>query len=263
MYNTILINSKDRIVGTSNDFRIEIQQLKNVNKVELLSVSIPNTIYNVSTGNNTIIFNEGSSDLTAILNSGAYDIYELMTQLDTSMNSVSTATYVSSYNPVTFRLTITSTVNFIVKNSNILYTIGFLNHLTFNTVQTSDYAVRLQIPKNYFIYISELGTDFSKSTGSNRSSNFIITSQVNSTDIDFYFQNSHYNIVELYQKNTLTSLSISIFDEAGNLIDMNGSDWTILLRFSYNPFDEQAVMNNLEGSISFNDLNPLLSKFFL
>ena len=101
MYNTILINSKDRIVGTSNDFRLEIQQLKNVNKVELLSVSIPNTIYNVSTGNNTIIFNEGSSDLTAILNSGAYDIYELMTQLDSSMNSVSTATYVSSYNSAT------------------------------------------------------------------------------------------------------------------------------------------------------------------
>ena len=179
------------------------------------------------------------------------------------MNSVSTHTYVSNYNTLTFRLTISCTVNFTIKNSNILYTIGFLPHLTANTVQTSNYAVRLQVPKNYFIYIDELGTDFSKSTGSSRSSNFIITSQVNSTDIDFYFQNSHYNIVELYQKSTITSLSISIFDEAGNLLDMNGSDWTILLRFSYNSFDEQAVMNSLGGSTSVNDLNPLLSKFFL
>ena len=49
----------------------------------------------------------------------------------------------------------------------------------------------------------------------------------------------------------------------GSLIDMNGSDWTILLRFSYNAFDEQAIMNSLDGSTCGNDINPLLSKFFL
>lgn len=239
MYSVLLINSKDRIQGDSNQFSITLPApYNNVRAIELLSAYIPNTVYNINSSNNTIIFNEGGSNLTATLTVGAYSIYDLITELETQLDAAGANTYTVTYNVKTFRLTITSTANYTIINSPLLYTIGFEPKLVAGLSFTANYAVRLQIPKSYMIQIQELSNDFARSTASNVYANFIITSQINTSDIDYHFQKTHYNVFENSNLKTLTRLSISLFDDTGALLDLNGSDWSFQLKFYYSAYSD-------------------------
>jgi hypothetical protein len=68
----LLIQSVDRISGTTNNFTVKIPLLMSVGQVSLLSASIPNTIYNSTAFNNTIYWTQRGA-LLATLSAGVRD----------------------------------------------------------------------------------------------------------------------------------------------------------------------------------------------
>lgn len=239
MHSVLLIQSKDRLSGTHNNFTVKLPNpYSNVRAIKLLSAFIPNTVYNITSSNNTFIFNEGGSNLTATLTAGAYSVFDLVTELETKLDAAGANTYTVSYSAVTFKLTITSTANYTIIGGTILNILGFEAQLVAGLTFSSTYAVRLHIPKSYMVQIKELANDNVRTTASNQYSNFIITSQVNSSDIDYHYHNTHYNVYVNSNIPTLTQLSISIFDENGSLLDLNGSDWAFMVQFYYNGYED-------------------------
>ena len=83
----LLVQSADRITGTPNKFKVPINTLRNVGRVSLLSASIPNTLYNVTSANNSLYFG-GTGFHIAGIPPGAYNIYDLIVALETSMKSM-------------------------------------------------------------------------------------------------------------------------------------------------------------------------------
>ncbi len=92
--NLLLLHSKDRINGTSTNFTLQLPEaITNVSSIELMSVSIPATVYNVDSSNNTFYFIDGGVDKSVTLDSGSYSSESIITALETETNAVGVNTY--------------------------------------------------------------------------------------------------------------------------------------------------------------------------
>jgi len=231
MIETLLIQSKDRILGDHNSFTVKlINPIQNVTAIRLLEAHIPNTIYNITSSNDEIIFNEGGGDLTVTLDPGAYDVYTLISEIESEMNTVGSNTYTVQYSTVTCKIRITSSSNFTILGGTMLHILGFEPDPIGTLIKVGTNCIRLHTPKHYLIKITELTQSTCRSTSSNISANFILSSKSNSQEIDVHYANSNYNIVMNDSIGVIANLNVSIYDEDGTLLQLNGSDWTMLLQ---------------------------------
>ena len=115
--NYLLISSKDRTncEDSTNNFKIRLKYpIEHVNKVKLLKVSLPNTIYNVNQYNNQInvIINPFTVGTIIYLTPGAYNIDTLLVELKTQLESL-TGTWNCTYDEKTFKINIENNDGFI------------------------------------------------------------------------------------------------------------------------------------------------------
>lgn len=221
----LVINSKDRISGDESQFIVNIPTISGLNAVELLQAYLPNTIYNITASNNTILWNNGAPN-TSTLTPGAYDINTIIAEI---ISQTGWTTVTASYS--TFRLTFTNAVAFSLTGGTALDILGF-NPQAIALSHVGNYAIRLDIPKTYIIKIDQLHSGNIYTTNNNHSGNFVIISKVNSGMIDYYSKNTDFNICNAYQGQNITQLNVSIY-ENGTLLDLNGSDWSFILRLCY------------------------------
>jgi hypothetical protein len=106
----LVVQSKDRVVGTPSEFRVQIPTFRNTGAVALLSASIPNTLYNVYSANHYLSWSRAGTDYYVQIPHGAYGISDLLPVLAAQLNAVDAGgSYNASYSTVTMKLTITST----------------------------------------------------------------------------------------------------------------------------------------------------------
>ena len=159
----LLIQSKDRISGTASDFIIQVPSMTKVREVNLVSASIPNTIYNITAANNTIYWNAGSGPLSATISPGAYSVTLLTVALTTAMTAANPNEYSVSYNYTTMKISIDCDVNISLTCTNttnaIWDVIGFAAVDRASAAShTADDVVRLDFPSYLMVGILELAS---------------------------------------------------------------------------------------------------------
>ena len=89
----LVLDSKDRFnydLSNSNDCRLTIEpSIRQFNKIELLSFSMPLTQYNITETNNQVYFNVDGNDYTAELTVGSYNACNLPQELKRAMEDIS------------------------------------------------------------------------------------------------------------------------------------------------------------------------------
>jgi hypothetical protein len=148
----LLIQSVDRMSGTTDDYVVKIPPLMGIRQVSLLSASIPNTLYNITATNNTIYWTQGGT-LSATIPVGAYSVTDLCLVLVTAMDSANgVETYQVSYSPTTMKISIICTTTTVLTctftTNSMWYEIGFDTTVDTSsaTLHIADNVLRLDFP---------------------------------------------------------------------------------------------------------------------
>lgn len=239
MANTlVLVNSADRVTGTATNFRVLLKDpIKSAKSVELLQALIPNTAYNITTDNNVINFNDGAAK-SATIPVGGYSAASLATQIASSLTTASgVITFSCSFSTTTFKFTISGTAAFTLSFSlnPIATTLGFARtNLSAASTYTAPNTPAL-ITDYYHIEIAEINSVITTTAG--ESSTFIVPANTNAGDvINFQTNNSYpqkivFSFSQSFQMFTLRLLRK--FNSSYSPVDLNGSNWSFLLRMEY------------------------------
>lgn len=91
----VTVDSRDKDpTQTDNNYRIAIDEIKDVVSIELTDAQIPISEYVVNETNNLLYFEETNGvSLVAVITPGNYSPSELATEIETQMNAVGSSTY--------------------------------------------------------------------------------------------------------------------------------------------------------------------------
>lgn len=239
----LVINSRDREdYNTTSSTNFIVKLLNPINfdilAYGLESACIPKTSYNVTAGDLEILDSSGVNQIT--IPSGNYTITNLTQELQTQLNALSVDTYTVTSSTTTFKLTITSSFAGFTLNPNagdfpFSNTIGFNNSVAYPStagVLVSPKVVDLSGIKNVYIKIKQL-TEYMRDT-KNLSSNFKVDYGCAYGSI-IYFANEnkylqYYTTAQNHIRRT-DNFEVRLVDESNNDVDLNGSDWSFVLRF--------------------------------
>ena len=236
--------------------------IRNIEKVDLVSARVPNTMYNLTDGSN--IFSYNSSNVS--LNQGFYSAYTLA-QAVTS-NATVTLDYLpqeghfifSSASTFTLKIQSSEFGTMVGLTSGVLYTASLATSL--DPAYSSKYIVKsatlvdFSLNEYIFLDIDELKTPFHVDTGalqgttgtisgSNANRAFApIIMDVGSACIKNFHENKDYRISVDYPEpiNSLQRLTIRWVDKDGNLLDFRGWNTNaFVLRLHVTPDPEPTL----------------------
>lgn len=231
------INSKDRLKhsASTTDCKFIFNAI-NATSCDCVSFLCPMTQYNINDTNNLVYFNDGAPHNFNIT-SGNYSVYDFIAELQTQFNSVS-AGYLVTYSNVSMKLTITNSVTpfQLLFGSNIINTSAYI--MGFNNVDTalaithsSNNCIDLSLPLLVHCSISQFGENVD--TTNNSASTFVFTNKVNCSEILIYEEATCYRQCTRIYDHNIQSINVRLTTSSGNLLDINGSDWTMILRMHY------------------------------
>lgn len=239
------INSFDRLNGNSNNCIIQLDKpidfTKRNKRMKLVNFVIPNTIYNITTNNYNIPFFEDSTSKNTQLTPGYYTASTLATHISTQMTSTSSgyATFTASYSSTTMKITISSTQNFGLEfesgtnaSTSLWRELGYTqtDTSTGTTSHVASNCINLAIPYTIYIQVDILGSNNIVESNGNESTFIVPITNGNSTLINYREKD---NFLQEAQLNTginlINKIRIRLEDRNRNLIEINNSDWEMLL----------------------------------
>ena len=228
--NIIVINSKDRLYGTSSNFDIQFNvALSSVKALKLLSAQIPNSIYNVKSTNNILYINT----IPVIIPQGAYNITSLVTSLQNVLNAAGFGIlFTITYSDITLKLTISATGPFSVTDgiNSINALLGFQISGPSNS-KTGSNIVNLAGDIYYYLCIDVFNNQI-KSSNSKDYGAYVIPTQVASGGITQFRINTDFPILETTTQN-INKINISVKGYDGSYIDFNGADLVLIFEVHY------------------------------
>lgn len=236
----IVIHSKDRSLfsNSSSDFDIKLPlPLINVEHVELDYCQIPTTFYNVTENNNVLSWREnGGSQLFANIPVGYYTANNLISEVASLMTQTSgVRTYQGLYNSQTFKYRIeidASTFRFEFENvgNSCAKILGFHDENTSYEIYHDSTFVPMLYPLWVLIDIEEINSQTLSSTTSLKLSTFFIPINVNGGSYLEYEKDLAIKQIAYPRYPTIETLHIKLRDESGNLLNLNGSEWTFVMK---------------------------------
>ena len=234
----LLLDSRDRLTTSpsTSDCTFQLQPaLNSCIQVDLVSFSLPNSQYNVNASNNIIYFNDGSNK-QASLPIGNTDLSTLLTNIKTAMQSVSGFTYTVTYT-LQEKIQITATGNFFMRFSvttnSASSILGFNNiNTTLSTSQLAPNVVNLSLPLYIYIIVDEFSS-ITKSTNNFDNSTFTVFSNVNGGDVLCFTEASFYPQTAQLTDSNIQTIHIQLQTYNNTPLDLNGSNWAMLLRIHY------------------------------
>jgi len=219
--------------------------LRNVERVDLVSARVPNTMYNLTEGSNVLTLN-GTSNVS--LNKGFYSAYTLAAAVTAATSNVPGLNYLAAEgdflfaNPSPFSIKIHSSELGIMLGMAV--ETDLTGELASNTDPTysalyiirSSTLVDFSLNDYVFLDVDELKTPFHVDTGaiqgttgtisgSNANRAFApIIMDVGSACIKNFHENKDYSISVVYPEpiNSLQRLTVQWIDRNGNLLDFRG-----------------------------------------
>ncbi len=258
----IYIDSRRRSEPYGNSYTLFIQTpLKNVTKAELISATIPNTLYNITDGSNVFVIN--STNVYSIAN-GFYSACGLSETVNKSTSADYKLMFIQSEGKFMFVGPSDFTVD--ILSDEFKHVTGFESNLYSNLATTSNgfydmsgvYVVKStkvanMKPGGEYIYldIDELRRPFPidavTDPNTSQSSTFfaIIPMDVNSGSIKTFKEYTDYAISVEYPKpiDQIDRLTIRWLDYQGNLVNFNGIDENaLILRFTEGELAKPVTM---------------------
>jgi hypothetical protein len=243
----VFISSADRTDPSSSaascDIQLQSQAIQNAKCLSLERFTICNTIYNIHSNNNYIVWRRSAIDYQTSVPEGQYDATTLCTALATAMNNADANNYSLSYNPVTFHITVTGTNNFSLnwatstanQASKTMYReLGFLKvDTSAATSHTGQTVIDLSQPQYIMVEISTIAPHVITSaevTSSNRFA-FIIPIESTGGELNVWERGeTTYNDLTFKTPITLDNFQVRIYDKNRILQDLEGSDWSMIIR---------------------------------
>lgn len=266
-YITIEVNSSQRTQGSIEDFIYNVVHQIKYNQsgkksyfMRIENVMIPKTFYDIDSTNNTFQVLEedglgGYDTITITIPEGNYTITELLTQLegDLDTNTLNTNAYTLSYDDITNLISIeysgaTSTdviIDTIANGSTLNDLLGFgkdtterqsINGtvltdtqltLTSGNPQSPSYVVDLDT-KSYVLIELDLTSDNYYDKENQKHIGAMVPFSVDRNEKQ-YFSNHNGNFLKLNSKAPFSVFKIRLLDEFGNLVDLNGVNWSMEL----------------------------------
>lgn len=241
----LVINSKDRDLvplGSPSKFRVTLQNPINSNIIAygLESCTITKSSYNISTLSNTFQVEDSIDTKTVILPVGNYTSTLLISSILDIMNGFGVDTYTLTLNPLTSKLTITSTyptfkINPNFFNNPLVVMLGFLNSTVYAAVGgilNSPGLIDVSGLKNLYIRIDQL-TEYMRDT-KNLSSTFKIDYSCNFGSIIYFGNQSKYLQYYTTAQNHLQKVEffdVVLMNENNEEVDMNEVNWSMVIKF--------------------------------
>lgn len=253
----VFINSRDRTSGSasSSDFIYKLERpIDHCHRIGVRRVVLPFSYYVFNSNQNILVFDEGGGDLIATITVGNYTRTELEVEIKTRMDALGSDVYTVSISQNTYLLTISSTGTFELDFTTATNAASAFDALGFNDAvfataasHTSPNAVNLNGPLALFIRSNELsggvrGRFINQNVGSNIifditvnvAPNEIILSQTAVPVMIQYVQDRHFSDAQSVNQNskfgrTLRDIDISLIDDQGNTVDLNGRNIVIEL----------------------------------
>jgi hypothetical protein len=237
MSTELLVESVRRLVtsASSSNFKIRLNKPVQADRIELLSVDIPNTIYNVNLSNNRLYFNDGMAR-TAVITPGNYTSNTLKAAVESAFAASGTSlTITYTYSQSTFKVTLAGSAPFSLSFDNtdrsIASVLGFSKvNLPSASSHTGQGAISLQ-QRPLMLVIDIANTNLY--TTDDTTGTFMIP--VN-TDGGFTIQ--YRSGLDFEQKTTtiperlLQNFDVRLCYTDNVAVDLNGSEWNFLLRLT-------------------------------
>jgi hypothetical protein len=245
MSTRLFVDSRDRISSSAgtHDFVINLpEHIRKISKVELSSLNVPNTIYNINSSNNVIPVVISSVTYNATLTPGSYTdstlIVEAQSKINTAVTTSTGQTFTITFNATTYKLTFASTGSFQINfasSSSPWRECGFANALTTaGTSATGSNVAQLGLPYELFIVIEQLshGSPIRTTNPTLGHYTFICPlngngGSVSSYSEDVYTQHIHFNP----PLSSIDRLTVRLLDRNASAANLNGADFSMILNF--------------------------------
>lgn len=236
----VYINSRTRISGTDSSFTHKVD-LNNFDPdyVAVLSASIPKSYYLIQNNQNTFILSENGNDITVFVPIGTYTRNTFKTVIETTLNNASPNLWTYSVTIPAITSVDTGKYTYIVTDNgglqpsftfltgNLFEVMGFNQGSTYTFVNdklVSENVIKMQLEDSLFIR-SDLSGE--------RSNN--ILQEIYSYGSDYNSIVFHNHATDYYKKqinsNSSGVYSFYLTNEDGNLMELNGLNWTMTLCF--------------------------------
>ncbi len=229
--NNFVFNKMDGVNPDGLTYTVEPFNEKNVIEMKISSLELPNVVYYIQStkGNNTIEFN----GVNIVVPDGSYTKAELTSYLQTNMLGVNVSIS-STTNKVTITNNGVGPITFPASGTSYLSLGEVLGYLITDTIPNAggvltgtNAMIDPQI-KYFFLKINDYGNIINK----NRRyvSKIVTDSQSRFDDINQEtFIKIIGNNIKFEQPIDIPKLQISLEDEYGNLVSLNGTDWSFSL----------------------------------
>lgn len=235
MSHLLVLKSAQRTSGTSSGFDIQLTRSFNFRSVTLEYASIPNTIYTITRGKNAIYFQHSTyaNPLKSGIPPGFYTSATFPTAVQNAINSnpfVIPNTVTVTLDPLTARLVCTclpgQTISFFNGGADTCLATGFTTQGPANIV-TATNIMDLSGTSEVLLDISSIQKTTSSATALNIG-NFVIPFDVITGSYTSFNINNNFEMTS--ESANLQNVHVNVRDADGNIVDLNGANWTIILR---------------------------------
>lgn len=234
----IYLSSSQRDSGTSSNFSISWGTEIAIDAIKVVSVTMANTFYNLTTANNVFIGTEGINRVEVSVPVGLYNINSLLIALADALtaNATLTGTYTATINPTTQLVTLTSTVAFIIVDTPLARQLGFVDTPTSSaTSHTATELYDLSSIRQVYIQVSGIPVT---SIFNNGFRNILATVPLVNAEfgqIIYQSYDSESNTITFTDTQYVDSLGFTLVDETGAPVDNGGVEWHIELAYTRRP----------------------------
>ena len=242
----MVLNSKFRTPDStsSTDFTISIGQSISIKQSVIQSVSLPNTMYNITDKNNVTYLERNLGTYIIIIPVGQYNIANLIIELQTQLTTIDIASTVV-LNPLTLKLDFTFslpsrfTCDAFSPLSNVIGTFAF-NQTHYPTVASISFSA-FALPdltglRNIYICsrILAQGINSILENGVNLPLVLNIPNTAPFGSVNYYESNETLLNLKTYKQGQNTQfIDIQLRDVDKNIIDLNGQEWSISMLIYY------------------------------
>lgn len=234
------------ILKESNKDFFKNNNIKTYTKVRLFDYCIPLSFYSINTSNNKFYINDTITNILVTISEGSYISTNLLTELQTQLNSVSSG-FTVSYSNTTKKYTISRTSNFsllfgtFTAYNKICDVLGFQKIDYSASASYTAYNIYQSIPYNIImVNIPELHLKKKIKIGDYRNSPNISDFYINIANYNFgeiaspaESFNNEYVTLENYDNKEYLNVEYYFIDYLGNAtqINFNGGNPIIVLQF--------------------------------
>lgn len=230
VYLNVDSNQRTSTSVSSSDFTQQLTQpIGYARKISIVSLEMPWTVYNIRSGvNNTFRYSISGTTYTATVTEGSYSMTALATALATALTASGGVSASVSYSSTTLKMTITpSDTLFTVVTTTLSTMLGFTSGQSGSTIVGTNAATSF-LDDYFFIYFPQLGGDVLSSYPST----FRIPVPVDSGSVLYTDYSSAVSppTLDLDTPTSFSLLRVILYDQLGNTLALNGTDWSALLK---------------------------------